>query len=118
MGMSGLTGGTPWKKALQNEGFEISDEVMAPLFDYLEFCLKQVVADNELGAMVDALDGKYIVPGPGGDPIRNPEVLPTGKNMHALDPQSIPTQAAVDVATTVVNRLIEKLKEQNDGVYP
>ena len=30
--------------------------------------------------------------GPGGDPIRNPDVLPTGKNMHALDPNSIPTK--------------------------
>lgn len=116
--MSGLTGGTPWRKALQNEGFEISDEVMAPLFDYLEFCLKQVVADNELGAMVDALDGKYILPGPGGDPIRNPEVLPTGKNMHALDPQSIPTTAAVDCATVVVDRLLDRLQQDNGGKYP
>jgi cobalamin biosynthesis Mg chelatase CobN len=60
--------------------------------------LSQVVADNELGALVESLDGKFILPGPGGDPIRNPDVLPTGKNMHALDPQSIPTSAAVDCA--------------------
>ncbi len=43
-------------------------------------------------------------PGPGGDPIRNPGVLPTGKNIHALDPQSIPTQAAVKSARIVVER--------------
>lgn len=42
-----------------------------------------------------ALEGKYVEPGPGGDPIRNPGVLPTGKNIHALDPQSIPTSAAL-----------------------
>jgi magnesium chelatase subunit H len=36
-----------------------------------------------------------VEPGPGGDPIRNPLVLPTGKNIHALDPQSIPTAAAL-----------------------
>ncbi|KAH8093482.1 ligase [Aureococcus anophagefferens] len=40
---------------------------------------------------------------PGGDPIRNPAVLPTGKNMHAR-PQSIPTTAAVECA----NRVVEK----------
>ncbi len=45
--------------------------------------------------MLQALEGKYVEPGPGGDPIRNPGVLPTGKNIHALDPQSIPTTAAV-----------------------
>lgn len=67
--------------------------------------------------MVDALDGKYIIPGPGGDPIRNPDVLPTGKNMHALDPQSIPTTAAVDCATVVVDRLLDRLK-QDSGEYP
>jgi cobalamin biosynthesis Mg chelatase CobN len=50
------------------------------------------VKDNELGALVEALNGQYVEPGPGGDPIRNPNVLPTGKNIHALDPQSIPTQ--------------------------
>lgn len=60
--------------------------------------------DNELGALVEALDGKYTVPGPGGDPIRNPAVLPTGKNIHALDPQSIPTQAALKSAALIVER--------------
>jgi cobalamin biosynthesis Mg chelatase CobN len=54
----------------------------------------QIVADNELGGLVSALNGQYMLPGPGGDPIRNPDVLPTGKNMHALDPQSIPTKVS------------------------
>eukprot|EP00966_Prymnesium_polylepis_P221842 5132334-Prymnesium_polylepis.1 len=44
-----------------------------------------------MGALLEGLDAKFITPGPGGDPIRNPLVLPTGKNMHALDPQAIPT---------------------------
>merc|ERR1711865_567447 len=54
----------------------------------------------------------------GGDPIRNPDVLPTGRNMHALDPSSIPTQAAVEISERVVEKLLEKLKEQNDGMFP
>ena len=116
--MEGVTG-TPWGKALKEAGFPNVDEGgLGPLMAYLEFCLTQVVKDNELGALVDALDGKYILPGPGGDPIRNPEVLPTGKNMHALDPQSIPTSAAVDCAKTVVDRLLERLYKDNGGKYP
>lgn len=55
-------------------------------------------------ALWQALEGKYVEPGPGGDPIRNPAVLPTGKNIHALDPQSIPTQAALKSARVVVER--------------
>lgn len=54
--------------------------------------------------VLQALKGGYVEPGPGGDPIRNPSVLPTGKNIHALDPQSIPTQAALKSARVVVER--------------
>ncbi|MEL6881800.1 MAG: cobaltochelatase subunit CobN, partial [Cyanobacteria bacterium J06607_10] len=54
----------------------------------------------------------------GGDPIRNPDVLPTGKNIHALDPQSIPTSAAVNSAKIVVDRLLERQRVENDGAYP
>merc|ERR1712137_316206 len=78
----------------------------------------QVVKDNEVGAFLEALEGKYTIPGPGGDPIRNPDVLPTGKNIHALDPQSIPTVAACKGAEVVVERLLEREKLQNDGKYP
>lgn len=82
-------GGSPMKVALEASGFpDVTDDELAPLFEYCEFCLKQVVADNEMGALLEGLDGEFILPGPGGDPIRNPLVLPTGKNMHALDPQA------------------------------
>jgi magnesium chelatase subunit H len=59
-----------------------------------------------------------VIPGPGGDPIRNPDVLPTGKNIHALDPQAIPTLAAVQSAKIVVDRLLERQKQENGGRYP
>jgi len=120
---AGLTsmfeGGSPMVKALKAEGFDkVDDEAIAPLFEYLEFCLKQVVADNEMGALLSGLKGEYITPGPGGDPIRNPLVLPTGKNMHALDPQAIPTIAACDCAKVVVDRLLERQAAENNGAYP
>jgi len=110
---------TPWSTALAENGFpNVEESELKPLVAYLEFCLEQVVADNELGALVAALEGKYVIPGPGGDPIRNPDVLPTGKNIHALDPQSIPTSAAVDSAKVVVDRLLERQRQDNGGVYP
>merc|ERR1740138_155057 len=111
-------GGSPMRKALKEQGFEVSDDEIAPLFKYCEFCLKQVVADNEMGALLEGLDGEFILPGPGGDPIRNPLVLPTGKNMHALDPQAIPTTAACDCAKTVVDRLLDRQMKDNGGEYP
>ncbi|MFW6264118.1 MAG: magnesium chelatase subunit H [Cyanobacteriota bacterium] len=109
----------PWVEALYNLGYNrISTDDLKPLFEYLEFCLQQVCADNELGGLLKALEGEYVLPGPGGDPIRNPDVLPTGKNIHALDPQSIPTAAAVQSAKIVVDRLLERQRIDNGGNYP
>jgi magnesium chelatase subunit H len=109
----------PWIEVFQDNGYaNINKDDIKPLFEFLEFCLKQIVADNELGGLIRALEGDYILPSPGGDPIRNPLVLPTGKNMHALDPNSIPTSAAVQAAKTVVDRLLERQRQDNNGVYP
>eukprot|EP00871_Galdieria_phlegrea_P003759 jgi/Galph1/4384/GphlegSOOS_G3038.1 len=110
----------PLKHILEEYGFgSFSEEDMKPLVDYLENCLQQLVSDQELHSLVRALNGEYIIPGPGGDPIRNPDVLPTGKNIHALDPQSIPTKAAIDTAKIVVDRLLERqCLSSEDKSYP
>ncbi|MDZ7990692.1 MAG: magnesium chelatase subunit H [Nostoc sp. EfeVER01] len=109
----------PWVEALHKLGYpKVDTATLKPLFEYLEFCLQQVCADNELGALLKGLEGEYVLPGPGGDPIRNPDVLPTGKNIHALDPQSIPTTAAVQSAKIVVDRLLARNKAENDGKWP
>eukprot|EP00931_Biecheleriopsis_adriatica_P051723 TRINITY_DN3002_c0_g1_i3.p1 TRINITY_DN3002_c0_g1~~TRINITY_DN3002_c0_g1_i3.p1 ORF type:complete len:1457 (+),score=397.90 TRINITY_DN3002_c0_g1_i3:86-4456(+) len=108
-----FSGGSPWKQALVEAGFpDVRDDDLKPLFEYLQVCLGEIVRNNEVPSLVSALEGKFIEPGPGGDPIRNPDVLPTGKNMHALDPNSIPTKAAADVALVVVDRLLESLTQQ------
>ncbi len=107
---------TPWKNECNKGGFrEIDSNQLEKLFSYLRFCLNQICADKEMESLLKALDGDYVLPGPGGDPIRNPAVLPSGKNIHALDPQSIPTTAAIAAAKGVVDKLIERQrKEQGD----
>jgi magnesium chelatase subunit H len=109
----------PYTKAIIDAGFpKVQEERMLGVMKYLEFCLKQVVANQELAGIMELLNGQFLVPAPGGDPIRNPDVLPTGRNMHALDPSSIPTAAAVEVSEQVVRKLLEKLSDENDGAYP
>lgn len=109
---------SPMGEALKATGFpDVEDKDLAQMIEYLEFCLKQVVADNEMGALLNALEGRFIPPGPGGDPVRNPDVLPTGKNIHALDPQSLPTIAALDSGKIVVDRLLEQQKN-TEGTLP
>ncbi len=109
---------SPWQASAKKAGFEnIKASSLDKLFDYLRFCLEQICADKEMESLLKALDGDYVIPGPGGDPIRNPGVLPSGKNIHALDPQSIPTVAAVASAKGVVDKLIERQKEEQ-GTWP
>lgn len=48
--------------------------------------------DAEMQALVDALNGRFVEPGKGNDPIRTPEALPTGRNFHALDSSLIPSR--------------------------
>ncbi len=42
-----------------------------------------------------ALDGRFIAPAPGGDLLRTPDILPTGRNLHGFDPFRIPSAFAV-----------------------
>ena len=50
---------------------------------------------GELTGLMQALSGHYIAPVPGGDLIRSPDVLPTGRNIHAFDPFRMPTAFAL-----------------------
>ncbi len=114
----GLKLPTPWLRACCGAGFTSIDSTeLDKLFAYLRFCLEQICADMEMESLLRALDGEYVLPGPGGDPIRNPGVLPSGKNIHALDPQAIPTRAAVAAAKGVVDKLIERQREEQ-GTWP
>jgi len=114
----GLTPANPWQKACSKAGFDKIDSAeLDKLFAYLRGCLEKICADMEMQSLLRALDGEYVLPGPGGDPIRNPGVLPSGKNIHALDPQAIPTRAAVAAAKGVADKLIER-QRQEQGNWP
>jgi magnesium chelatase subunit H len=54
-----------------------------------------LAADNETPSIVRALDARYISPAPGGDLLRTPDILPTGRNLHGFDPFRIPSAFAV-----------------------
>ena len=63
---------------------------------------------DELGALVHALDGGYVRPAPGGDLLANPQVLPTGRNLHGFDPFRIPSKFACAQGAEQAERLIAR----------
>lgn len=72
---------------------------------------------HELDALVTALSGGYIMPGIGADTVRNPEALPSGRNIHALDPTAIPSPVAVRNGARVAGMMLQKHLEET-GCYP
>ena len=63
---------------------------------------------DEMGSLIHALDGGYVKPAPGGDILANPEVLPTGRNIHGFDPFRIPSRFACEEGAKQADRLIDR----------
>jgi magnesium chelatase subunit H len=74
--------------------------------------------DDELTNLLRGLNGEYIPPAPGGDLLRDgPGVLPTGRNIHALDPYRMPSPAAYARGREIAKKIIAQNLEEN-GTYP
>jgi len=71
---------------------------------------------KEIDGLLHAFDGGYVTPGPGPDPIRNPETAPGGRNLYSLNPEEIPTQPAWEVATALVDDLLRSHKTKKIGM--
>ncbi|MGJ4928907.1 magnesium chelatase subunit H [Bradyrhizobium sp. HKCCYLS2038] len=69
---------------------------------------RMLATDSETPAILHALDGGYIRPVPGGDLLRNTDVLPTGRNLHGFDPFRIPSAFALKDAERQVARLLAR----------
>jgi len=74
---------------------------------------RELQSDSEMQGIFKALDGRYIRPAPGGDVLRNPQVLPTGRNVHGFDPFRIPSKFAMKDGQYQANKLLERY--QADG---
>ena len=71
----------------------------------------------EVQSVLDALDGNFVTPGLGDDPIRSTEALPTGRNFYGFNPNIIPTPEAWAVGKELVDEFLEQWVDEN-GDYP
>jgi magnesium chelatase subunit H len=89
----------------------------ARLVDVLDDLRSRLEGNPELEAVVHALDGGWTPPAPGGDVIRNPAVLPTGRNTYGFDPWRVPTAGAQREGRLQAERLLERLRNES-GDWP
>ncbi|MFI0351032.1 cobaltochelatase subunit CobN [Actinomadura sp. 9N407] len=116
MERDGWTG--PAKVCAEVLGREVTDVVRL-----LEFAASEVVprldaTENEIGAVLHALDGGHVPAGPSGSPTRGlVNVLPTGRNFYSVDPKAIPSRNSWDVGAALADSLIAR-HLQDTGAYP
>ncbi len=73
---------------------------------------------EEIDAILTALAGGFVRPGPSGAPSRGQaDILPTGRNFYSVDPATIPTPAAWEVGRRLGDALIERYLQET-GSYP
>jgi len=98
-------------KAIVNYDLEtrsaIEDEIRANLQKTTE----------EMDMLLLALNAGYIPPGLGNDPVRNPDVMPTGKNIKSFDPRIVPDKAAWQIGKKCADDLLATYYAEH-GSYP
>lgn len=118
-GMSGMMSGGP--------SFSRKDIEFAEAVNQIETTLRNVNAyrdllrqspTSELQGMINALNGGYTAPSPGGDPIVNPNTLPTGRNLFAINAEETPTEDAWEKGVEMAKATIEDYRKRHKGQYP
>mgnify|MGYP006282206047 CR=1 FL=1 len=85
------------------------DEARMTLLERMERFNRALSEEAELPGIVRALDGGFIRPVAGGDLLRNPDTLPTGRNLHGFDPFRIPSAYAMATGERQAEELLARI---------
>ncbi len=100
-------------KASALSGLAANEQTQA-LFKELSATSIKLAEDHEIDGLLTALDARYVHPAQGGDLLRTPEILPTGRNLHGFDPFRIPSAyAVIDGAKQAELLLARHIKDGN-----
>jgi cobaltochelatase CobN len=97
---------------------EADEDVSAYLNRGLEYSDSLSQTTREIDQTLRALDAEYIEPGPGNDPIRNPDALPTGRNFYSFDQRKFPDEETTIMGDILADQLVEDYRKNNNGTYP
>ncbi|HJE24185.1 MAG TPA: magnesium chelatase subunit H [Methylorubrum populi] len=106
-GIERLVEGAAFNEALAAAGLP-ADETHRAAFADLARIDRELTRDHEIPAVLRALDGRFIAPVAGGDLLRNPSILPTGRNLHGFDPYRLPSAFACADGARQVARVLER----------
>lgn len=98
---------------------EVADQLADTVRDAIR--VRRLLSENtqEVTSLMRALNGEYVMPQAGGDLLRDgPGVLPTGRNIHALDPYRMPSAAAAARGAAAGQAILDSHQAVNDGALP
>lgn len=91
--------------------------LLVNLWTWLDHLLERILHDEEIKGLLHGLEGGYIRPSPGNDVMRNEAIVPTGRNIHALDPYRVPAPMALSAAKKLVDQMLARLVAEQ-GALP
>jgi magnesium chelatase subunit H len=112
-----LSGGIDEAAFTLHQEASVPVESSRKIFTMLAAIREQLKTNSETDSLMRALRGEYIEPGPGADIVQNPDILPTGRNTHAIDPYRIPSPVAAQRSESTVAALLERHLMEH-GRYP
>lgn len=74
--------------------------------------------EMELTSLINALAGGYIKPSPGGDPIANPNSLPTGRNLFGINAEATPSESAWNKGVEMAKNTIDMYRKRHNDSIP
>ena len=111
--VNGADAATQWLSKEAN----VEPSASLPMFSLLAEIQEKLKTNIEVESLLRALRGEYIEAGPGADVVQNPQILPTGRNTHAINPYLVPSTVAFARAEAVTKSLLERHRQEH-GRYP
>ncbi|MGD9946701.1 MAG: cobaltochelatase subunit CobN, partial [Burkholderiaceae bacterium] len=109
----------PWEKLAETSPYrllerhvvagESSDGLPPPLRAELQrarSAYDKLGAEGEMRGLLAVLAGRHLATSYGGDPVKNPDAYPTGRNLYGFDPSRVPTRQAWDAGREAADRLL------------
>lgn len=74
--------------------------------------------ETEFASILNAMNGGYTAPSPGGDPIANPNTVPTGRNLYAVNAEATPSETAWERGKELAEKTIDMYRERHSDSIP
>lgn len=113
--------------AMGGSSISKEEKVLASAISETETALRNIIAyrnaladspAKEISSLINALNGGYTAPSPGGDPVANPNTLPTGRNLYAINAEATPSEEAWEKGKLLADNTIEMYRSRHNDSIP